>query len=107
MLSRDAIKKAAGEYDVEVVQSLSLDGASLRGIGTALADCRLLVNLRLSGNQLARIEGLEHLPKLQRLDLSHNRIKRIGTTFVSSLLHVCPSHLAATPPTSPNVNRSS
>jgi Leucine-rich repeat (LRR) protein len=72
------IKKEAGEYDVEVIQRLRVERAGLTQLAPALDGCSSLLEMSLSGNQLTRIEGLSTLQRLQRLDLSHNKIKRIG-----------------------------
>jgi len=47
--------------------------------------------LNLSKNNVAIIEGLRDLTRLRVLDLSYNRIVRIGhgMTFASNLLIVC------------------
>ncbi|KAI9594635.1 hypothetical protein BDF19DRAFT_423393 [Syncephalis fuscata] len=62
---------------------------SLTGVGELLPT---LVQLSLASNQLQSIAGLEQLPRLERLDISHNRIQDPHeVNRLSSLLHL--SHL--------------
>ena len=76
MLTVPVIKRAAGEYDCEVVTRLRIPSASISRLCN-LETCTSLVELSLPQNSITMIEGLDSLAKLVRLDLSGNRISRI------------------------------
>ncbi len=77
MITIGAIKKAAGTYDVEVVQRLSLPRMGLNKICN-LENCALLVELSLPHNEIRKMEGLDALVKLEVLDLSCNQITKVN-----------------------------
>jgi len=76
IISPQLIKKVTGEYDLEIVQWLSLSGNGIRCIENLLS-CSNLLELDLSHNQIRQIEGLDALAKLQKLNLASNRIQRL------------------------------
>lgn len=72
------IKERTGEFDTEVVQWLVLERMGLTRIEAVGELCHNLVELSLSGNAIAKIEGLDTLVKLRKLNLSLNRIATLG-----------------------------
>ncbi|GMH48125.1 hypothetical protein TL16_g00223 [Triparma laevis f. inornata] len=78
MLTTDLIKHVSGEYDLSVVQLLSLTSLELPSIMN-LDLCINLKELNLSSNSLKTIgSGLSTLTKLTRLDLSNNLISSLN-----------------------------
>ena len=68
------------------VTTLDLHGCSLQKIEPALENLKSLKTLRLSFNQIAKLENLAPLTELEHLDVSHNHLKRIeGLTNLKSL----------------------
>ena len=80
MITDALIRKSTGQYDPETVQRLCLDNMALRRI-SGLDRCSNLIELSLPWNEVTEISGLAHLTQLQRLDLSNNRIAKIGIVF--------------------------
>ena len=77
MITIGAIKKAAKEYDLEVVQRLSLPNLAINKICN-LESCTILVELSLPHNEIRKIEGLDSLVKLQTLNLACNQITKVN-----------------------------
>lgn len=75
-LTVDAIKRRAGEFDIDSVYTLSFVGMGLRGM-TAVAACTSLTELDVSDNGLADLSALGGLAQLKRLFASSNRVTRL------------------------------
>ena len=84
-ISDSLIKSASGEYDVEVVRRLTIDGAKIGKIA-CLERCHRLVELNLPRNKIVVIEGLDNLASLVRLDLAANMIRRLDGLGALQLL---------------------
>ena len=69
---------SAGEFDAESVQKLVLANRSLRRIPPIVGRCLALTTLRLGGNQLSSLRGLESLANLTALDVSRNALESLG-----------------------------
>lgn len=82
--------------DLLLIYRLILHDVGLKGIGKQdLNGFKNLVHLNLSGNNIVRIEGLNHLGStLQSLDLSCNRISKIPTQCFKDLVHLKKLYLA-------------
>ena len=72
-LTEALIKQQSGEFDLESVQHLRLDGLRLQRIEN-MGVLTNLVELNVSSNELQNLSGLEKCTALQRLDASFNRI---------------------------------
>ena len=81
MITDALIRKATGQYDPETVQRLSLDNMSIKRISNLDRCSSSLLELSLQSNEITDIGGLSQLSLLQRLDLSNNKIKKIGNYF--------------------------
>mmetsp|Transcript_24050 Transcript_24050/g.75721 ORF Transcript_24050/g.75721 Transcript_24050/m.75721 type:complete len:242 (-) Transcript_24050:179-904(-) len=77
-LTGKMIKVATGEYDLETIRAIDIDGADIERINDDISQCQTLERLTLSNNCLRNVRVLATLPSLRRLDLSHNRIFDIG-----------------------------
>lgn len=75
-LTVDAIKRRAGEFDIDSVYTLSFAGAGLRGM-SAVAACTSLTELDVSDNGLVDLSALGGLAQLKRLFASSNRVTRL------------------------------
>lgn len=67
-----------GGVDPLRVTYLDLHGCMLSKVDGALSGLVALRVLVLSYNELARLEGLEALSQLTRLDADHNAIRKVG-----------------------------
>eukprot|EP00906_Rhabdomonas_costata_P027505 RCo039052 len=86
----ELMRIASGQFDLAVVQDLSLRGLGLSRL-QGLHELTSLTSLDLSHNLLSHVEGLESLgPRLTRLDLQHNRLSSLeglqGLTSLQTLL---------------------
>ena len=84
------IKRMSGQYDESVVQRVSLERQGLVDL-KGLLNCKSLVDLSVSQNEIANLGGVEGLSvDLRRLDLSFNKLQRIdaleSAPFLSSLV---------------------
>mmetsp|Transcript_11139 Transcript_11139/g.29839 ORF Transcript_11139/g.29839 Transcript_11139/m.29839 type:complete len:240 (-) Transcript_11139:437-1156(-) len=107
-LTLQKVKKAAGEYDPELITRVRLPSASLTAMGgletvvnmielalpnnairaiSGLEACVKLERIDLSSNQISRIEGLEGLTSLRFLDLRENQIRELGNIDALVNLH--------------------
>ena len=77
MITESLVKRAAGEYDCEVVQRLNLDALGIHKI-SSLGNCIILKELYLGKNEITEISGLDCVSgTLEKLDLSFNRINSL------------------------------
>ena len=72
-LTESLIKQQSGEFDLESVQHLRLDGLGLQRIEN-MGVLTNLVELNISSNALQNLSGLEKCTALQKLDASFNQI---------------------------------
>ena len=84
-----AIKKASGQYDLELVRRLHVPNARLVKVAN-LEFCVNLTALSLCGNRIVNVDGLESCLALLRLDLSRNCIRKVegGLAKQRSLEHL-------------------
>jgi hypothetical protein len=75
-LTVDAIKRRAGEFDIDSVYTLSFIGMRLRSM-SAVAACTSLTELDVSDNGLVDLSALGGLAQLKRLFASTNRVTRL------------------------------
>jgi len=84
-MDQQMIKRESGQYDLELVQRVSLKDQFIR----VISNTQQMINLRdldLSFNEITTIQGLAPLVALQRLDLSHNKIRVVqGLETLSNL----------------------
>lgn len=85
-LTVDAIKRRAGEFDIDSVYTLSFAGMGLRGM-SAVAACASLTELDVSDNGLADLSPLGGLAQLKRLFASANRVARLAPLRGLESLH--------------------
>ena len=76
MIEERLIRKETGQYDLELIQRLSLDRQFIRLI-TSMDNLVNLVDLSLAENDISAMSGLESAANLRRLNLSHNKIRRV------------------------------
>lgn len=88
-VTEDVIKSTTQRFDLEIVFKLNLSGRGLSRMLGPWERCVNLTELNLSGNQIARIEGLECCPQLRRLVLTSNRVARVeGLAACTALEHL-------------------
>lgn len=75
-MSEAVIKARSGEYDLEQVRFLRLEGLRLTCLDD-LSRCSSMIELSLSNNELVDVQLLGKLTLLERLDLSFNKLRRI------------------------------
>jgi Leucine-rich repeat (LRR) protein len=76
-----AIKARSGQFELECVAKLSLDGVPLPGpdIATcAVGRCTNVTSLSLRGCKLRSLEGVQALPGLRLLDAGDNKLASLG-----------------------------
>lgn len=78
-----------GGIDASCVTYLDLHGCMLSKVDAALGGLAALRVLVLSYNELARLEGLESLSRLTRLDVDHNAIRKVTPGTELLCIHVC------------------
>lgn len=85
-ITEELVKLVTGQFDLASVLTLPLCGLGIRDL-TGLAPLRGLTNLDLSGNRVARLDGLDALGRtLTRLDLRDNYVARLdGLQVLQSL----------------------
>lgn len=81
--SEELVRTASGQFDVELVQHLTLASLSLRSIDRGVASQLVLLSvLDISKNNLTSLDGIEPLARtLVRLDASNNRIKSLQPLY--------------------------
>lgn len=75
-MSEAVIRARSGEYELEQVRFLRLEGLRLTRLDD-LSRCTQLVELSLAHNELAEVQLIGKLTLLERLDLSFNQLRRI------------------------------
>eukprot|EP01062_Namystynia_karyoxenos_P083716 TRINITY_DN9686_c0_g1_i1.p1 TRINITY_DN9686_c0_g1~~TRINITY_DN9686_c0_g1_i1.p1 ORF type:complete len:270 (+),score=98.71 TRINITY_DN9686_c0_g1_i1:85-810(+) len=76
-ISEELVKLVTGQFDLASVLTLPLGGLGIRDL-KGLAPLCNLTNLDLSGNRVAKLEGLDGLGRsLLRLDLRDNCVSRL------------------------------
>lgn len=81
LATEDLIKSRSGQFDLEDVLVLKLNGAGLTSISaspSALLRCSNLTHLELRKNELKTLDGIEALPNLEKLDVSDNKIANLS-----------------------------
>lgn len=78
----------------QVYQTLTIKHTDLQN-PQAVAHCRHIQQLQLSGNCLTTLQPLSHLQHLTRLDVSHNRLSQVGVqcSDVLAAAHPAKSYL--------------
>ena len=76
-LSKEYILFSCGEFEVETVFHLDLSKRQLPRM-SGLQICKNLERVNLSRNGIIRIESVDSLPNLRVLDLSHNKLSKVG-----------------------------
>jgi hypothetical protein len=83
--TEDLVKYSSGQYDCELVRTLTLAHLSLRSLGGALRNCSTLTVLDISDNALPSLDGVEATSgTLRRLNASSNHL-----TSSSGILSCC------------------
>lgn len=77
-LTEELIKSSTGEFDVEIVQSMSICNQSLFMGFETLNKCTHVQEIILSKNRFENVDGISKLEFLQVLDLSENHISDLS-----------------------------
>lgn len=77
MIDDSMIRRESGQYDPEIIAQLRLEKLNITRL-SGLERCVNLFDLSLAYNDISDIMGLNDLCFLQRLNLSYNKIRKIG-----------------------------